>query len=192
MTRSRQTADWGSRAGLVQMVPTSVAVGGGSATVSSNGLITCSSATTTITINSVFTTDYENYRIIVNGTITGSSYTSMPHVLRTGTTNLASGYTYYHYYRRPASFNSTDGSANTTWPMIYGGDNKFIAQMDLFSPYAAKSKGCLATSIADNSSTSLGHLTAGGSNTSTTSYESIQFQPGAAFTGTISVYGYTK
>jgi hypothetical protein len=34
MTRSRQTADWGSRAGLAKIVPSSVAVGSGTGSAS--------------------------------------------------------------------------------------------------------------------------------------------------------------
>jgi len=53
-------------AGLVPIVPTSVAVGGGAASFSSStGKITATAATTNLSINGVFTATYQNYLIQV-------------------------------------------------------------------------------------------------------------------------------
>jgi len=55
-----------SSAGLVPIVPTSVAVGGGSASFSSTtGKITAAAATTSLSINGAFTSTYQNYLIQV-------------------------------------------------------------------------------------------------------------------------------
>lgn len=66
MTRSRQTADWGSRAGLAKIVPSSVAVGSGTGSASTTGLVTFSGCSS-VSLNDVFSATYNNYLIIING-----------------------------------------------------------------------------------------------------------------------------
>jgi hypothetical protein len=56
-----------SRQGLVSIVPTSVAVGSGSASVGANGAVTIGSAVSSVTINGVFSSTYDNYKILING-----------------------------------------------------------------------------------------------------------------------------
>jgi hypothetical protein len=59
--------------GLRNVVPTSVQVGSGSATVNANGTVSFSGATA-ISLNGVFTSAYRNYKIIVNiNTISATS-----------------------------------------------------------------------------------------------------------------------
>jgi hypothetical protein len=69
MTRSRQTADWGSRAGLAKIVPSSVAVGSGTGSSDTTGKVTFSGAST-VSLNGVFTSSYRNYKIIVSNDFT--------------------------------------------------------------------------------------------------------------------------
>jgi hypothetical protein len=52
------------QSGLVPIVPTSISVGGGSATFNSTtGKITCAASTTNLSVNGVFTSTYQNYLI---------------------------------------------------------------------------------------------------------------------------------
>lgn len=60
-------------AGLVRVIPTSVAVGSGSASVSSTGLVTFTSASS-VQLNSVFTTNFSRYRFVI--TYTGGNGSS--------------------------------------------------------------------------------------------------------------------
>ena len=65
MTRSRQTADWGSRAGLAKIVPTSVAVGSGTGSADSLGNVTFSGASSG-SLNGCFTSTYDKYKILIS------------------------------------------------------------------------------------------------------------------------------
>lgn len=61
-----QAVPTGIQSGLVPVVPTSVAVGGGTATFNSaTGKVTATSATTNLSINGVFSSAYQNYLIQV-------------------------------------------------------------------------------------------------------------------------------
>ena len=64
MTRSRQTADWGSRAGLAKIVPSSVAVGSGSGSFDANGAISFTGASS-ISINGCFSATYDVYKVLI-------------------------------------------------------------------------------------------------------------------------------
>ena len=64
MTRAR---DVSSRGGLTAIIPTSVTVGGGSASVGGNGSITLTGATTISLIN-CFSSTYDNYKFTFAGT----------------------------------------------------------------------------------------------------------------------------
>jgi len=65
MTRSRQTADWGSRAGLAKIVPSSVAVGSGTGSASTTGTVTFSGCSS-VSLNDVFSATYDDYKIVIN------------------------------------------------------------------------------------------------------------------------------
>jgi len=67
MTRSRQTADWGSRAGLAKVIPSSVAVGSGTGSADSLGTVTFTSVSS-VSLNNVFSSNYQNYRVVINFT----------------------------------------------------------------------------------------------------------------------------
>lgn len=77
--------------GLKNVVPTSVAVGSGSATVNANGLVTFSGASS-ISLNGVFTSTYKNYRITVRVKQGGSGSTGVNATFRTSGTNRTTGY----------------------------------------------------------------------------------------------------
>jgi hypothetical protein len=76
MTRSRQTADWGSRAGLAKIVPSSVAVGSGTGSADTTGTVTVSAASS-VSLNGVFSSTYDNYRIFINGNTASNSDVSL-------------------------------------------------------------------------------------------------------------------
>jgi hypothetical protein len=83
MTRSRQTADWGSRAGLAKIVPTSVTVGSGSGSASALGTVTFSGCSS-VSLNGVFSSAYNNYKVLVNVNSIDSTGTNIIY-LRFGT-----------------------------------------------------------------------------------------------------------
>jgi hypothetical protein len=78
-----------SRQGLVNVVPTSVTVGSGSATVSANGAITIGSAVSSVTVNGAFSATYENYKIIISGS---SSSAQVNLIYQNGALNTTTSY----------------------------------------------------------------------------------------------------
>ena len=72
MTRSRQTADWGSRAGLAKVIPSPVAVGSGTGSANTLGTVTFSGASS-VSLNGIFSSTYDNYRILLDSTAASAS-----------------------------------------------------------------------------------------------------------------------
>ena len=89
MTRSRQTADWGSRAGLAKIVPSSVAVGSGTGSSDSLGNVTFTTVSS-VSLNGCFSSAYTNYQVILN--VKGSGTLGISARLRAGTDSSASYY----------------------------------------------------------------------------------------------------
>jgi len=105
----------GGTRGLQQIIPTSVAVGSGTATVGANGMITLSGVGTNLSINGCFTGTYTNYKVVWD-LKTASSHTSLDVRMRaSGTDNTdASSYrTAGGTMSNPSAASGFAGEANT-------------------------------------------------------------------------------
>jgi hypothetical protein len=90
MTRSRQTADWGSRAGLAKIVPSSVAVGSGTGSANTLGTVSFSGVSS-LSLNDVFSSAYDTY--VIRGSYVGSADSGCDIRLRvSGADNSAANY----------------------------------------------------------------------------------------------------
>jgi hypothetical protein len=181
MTRARDVA---TQIGLVQVVPTSVTVGSGSASVSANGQITLSSALN-IRLNGIFTSTYKNYRIVMD--VTGAGWVSA----RMASNGSEVNNNEYNYFRMevnqdggPSRSYATNVSATQ---YCFVGADKTLHVMDITSPFAAEKTSAIgifntwgAYDIAANLSWM--HNLAN-------SYDGLALID-TAITGTIRVYGY--
>jgi len=91
MTRSRQTADWGSRAGLAKIVPSSVAVGSGTGSADSLGTVTFSGASS-VSLNTCFSSTYKNYKTIFSITASTTDCLIRVKLRASGTDNSDASY----------------------------------------------------------------------------------------------------
>jgi hypothetical protein len=192
MTRSRQTADWGSRAGLAKIVPSSVAVGSGTGSASALGTVTFTGASS-VSLNSVFSSAYENYRILINIT-TATAATDLQMQLLASGTPLAANYNSGYWYKQlgAGAFLSSYQSALSTW-LIGGVANSSttgdIVIIELSNPFASKYKSYFANATRHDDYV----WSVGGKNNTITSYDGLRILVGSgALSGTVSVYGYTQ
>jgi len=177
--------------GLVQVAPASVTLSGGSATISSTGRVTTTGSSTYVSLNTVFNSTYDHYRIIFNLTGT-STATEFQAKLRNNTTDESSAL--YNYFFFNISSATPSGSYSTT-------DTKFqIARsngstgnrivLDITAPMLAQYTNYSSTGadgVFANSGT--------GALRTTTAYNGITFLTGGATTingCTIDIYGYSK
>jgi hypothetical protein len=119
MTRSRQTADWGSRAGLAKIVPSSVAVGSGTGSSDSLGNVTFSGCSS-VSLNSIAdATKYTFYKVIVRIT-NCSADAELGLRLREATTDISAAN--YQSSRVISSNGSISGSSQSNGTYMYIGE----------------------------------------------------------------------
>lgn len=185
-------------AGFVQLVPSSVSVGSGSATVTGNGSVNFSGAIS-VSINDVFSADYDNYRILCKIDATASSYLGIDWRLRvSGADNTSAVYgttTNYGYMSINASgFEVNGGFTATAWGRINtantGGGGFNI--VDIFSPFVATQTLAYGNHVGFDSNTGANRFGIGWRHNSATSFTGFSLLSSANATGSVQVYGYRK
>jgi hypothetical protein len=173
--------------GMVLVKPTSITHSGTSATLGANGQVTFS-AVTSLSLNGVFTADFDNYMMVIRGI--ASTLTNIPYRLRASGSD-ASGNN-YTTQRLSAENTSIEGTRTTatnaaTSTLNSTSENSgFI--MYFYGPFLAQStatrtvsaRGTSGAAIFDNAST----------HSLSTSYDGFSLLPDLAnLTGALQVYG---
>ena len=175
--------------GMKMVVPTSVAVGSGSGSVSTSGAVTFSGASS-VSINGCFSSTYDNYRIVFTIPTAGAGAPFIGLQMRTGSTN-ASGSNYYGQSVLGSSTSITGERLVATTTFRFARTetgNGGSAVMDIYRPFLAASTNFTSTGgIYDDAQV----LIYNGQHRVSTSYESFTIIPESSnITGTIRVYGY--
>ena len=180
---------------LVPMVPTSVAVGSGSATTSANGQVAFTGVSS-VSLNGVFNSTYDNYRILFRPNAASTTQNIAARFRVAGVDSSAS-------YVENDIFNTGTSGVNSSQAgqtLIYVLQQNSPAQQefaastyDIYGPaLAAPTVGHGANInvyVAPNSYLYLSQFR----HAVSTAYDGITFIPSAGtMGGTISVYGYTK
>jgi hypothetical protein len=181
--------------GLVPIIPSSVSVGVGSASVDSAGLVTFTSVDY-VQLNDVFTTDYRNYVVIFERT-SGSTTDSFNVQLVSGTTpSTASVYDITRIYTvnntAPATSQvlaTTNFGASVTVSSTAG---YHATTMEFFAPKLVRPTGAKWTSVQWVSAAGVTMSQGVGYHRNSTSYEGIRLVRASTSTssGTVKVYGY--
>jgi hypothetical protein len=171
-------------AGLKPIVPTSVAIGSGSSSVSTLGQVTFSSASS-VSLNGCFSSTYDNYKVILDITTSGSTQISFRYRL---SGSDASGSNYAYQFDRGVSTTASAGTGTLTLnELVVNNVTRLMALTDIFKPALAVATGRLTHFLGD--SAVVGAV--GGLHSLTTAYDGISFIPASGtMTGTVSVYGY--
>ena len=187
MTRSRQTADWGSRAGLAKIVPSSVAVGSGTGSADALGTVTFSGASS-VSLNNVFSATYRNYKIVLNATASATPTINIRFRVNGTDNSTASSYVVTYLYGQGTSATSATetgaqgiigSSASTT---VSGNAN-----IDVFAPFLTVNT--LFHSLNADSGNSV--VVRMGLHNQSTSYDGFTFTASTGtISGTITVLGY--
>jgi hypothetical protein len=181
-------------AGTVQLIPGSVAVGSGSATVNGNGQVSFSGSTS-VSLNNVFSSIYVNYLVIVNMTevatsgnlgfrvrVSGSdavtNYNSMVRGIDTAGSALAiagSGLTSAQYVNQNAGANSNS-----------------ISLLTVGTPFETRPTQITIISATRRAGGNWSGYNGGINHTDNTSYTGFTLlnDAGGNITGTVSIYGY--
>ena len=190
-----ETANAGAnKAGLVPIVPTSVSVGGGSASVNSAGIVTVTSAYD-IKLNGVFSSTYKNYLVLVNY----NSCTSTPSIymkLTTAGTVNSTGYVYSTWRVNASGAGYYMGSTNSTGGVYITeadasqGSGSSRSQVTIFNPFESTYSVINAHGHGGYAAQGWNMILTSGIH-DTSSRDGFQLTHGTTqATGTVQVYGY--
>lgn len=152
------------------------------------------SAASSVSVDNVFSSTYENYRIVLNITAYSASGFSLMR-LRAASTDDTTANAYRSAGRSEtnAPGNSSEEFTSTSWHVLYSGGA--TAQcggvVDLFRPAVADETIAWITALALMSATGVAHIEWAATHDQNTAYDGFTLIPASGtFTGTCRVYGY--
>jgi hypothetical protein len=182
--------------GLKPIIAPTVNYSGGTATANSLGIISFS-AVTSLSLNSVFTSAYNNYKVIVAG-LTGSVVTQTFGRWRVSGTDTAANYDNAAFYVKNGATSGVAGVTGATlssFGFAYhynsSGYRTTSAILDVYGPQLAQST--TATYQSANYDSSFFSLNGATYHSPSTQFDGLTIFPGSGnITGTIQVFGYNS
>lgn len=174
--------------GLVPIVPTSVSVSSGSASVDSVGAITIN-AVGRITINNAFSTSYKFYRVNFVGSTSVNGQQIAIRFSSSGTIATTDAWKYGSSYVNPTATGFYQGSSSTTNGVLTWGasSNRTLATVDITDPATATTK---QISTASSSSDTTAFWAWSQDSTATARDGLVLFVASGTLSGTVKIYGY--
>jgi hypothetical protein len=176
--------------GLAPSPPTSIANSGGSATLSGNTVTL--TGVSSVSLNGVFTGDYDNYRMVIDFASSGNGRVSS-RLRVAGTDNTTAN----SYTDQLLSVNNTTltGGRTTTdkWDDFFSmhSTRRNAYSVDIYAP--ALAQPTQFTAFGNYSNAEATSLLVTGSHNQSTAYDGLTLFPNTGtISGTVSVYGYKK
>ena len=179
--------------GMKLIVPSSISVGSGSSTLSATGEVGFTGVSS-VSLNSCFSSTYDNYRIIFQVSST-SGNPNISFRMRTGTTDETGNNYSYSGIKTPS------GGAVTLDAAVSTSSNKFVENyssypyhisggLDLFNPFNAVTTKFTFNSYGSNTAGAYSGFTYYGAHSQAISYNGITFLPSTGtMNGVVRVYG---
>lgn len=180
--------------GLIPMIPASVVVSAGSASVASDGLVTFTNATQ-FSLNNVFNPQYGSYRIILDVKTTSAVPTGILRLRAAGTdASGASDYSWFGWRAMSWSTSTNNGtSASNSWGLwdTNSGAGIWTVIMDVVAPASAKETKYISRGNTIHGS-NLSDSSYGGRHSLSNVYDGFTLANTATFNGTVQVFGYRQ
>jgi hypothetical protein len=179
--------------GLVPIVPTSVAVGSGTASVGATGLITFTTVGTNLSINGAFSATYQNYLMQYNLTTTANGANFGLRLRVGGADNTAANYNMTGFDADTSSIVVRTAASQTSFSVMYAVDDdnaSNTANTYFFQPFETKATTVNAQGLSPI--TTVLYRNIFGSHSTSTSFDGFSFIINSGtITGTAMIYGYT-
>ena len=176
-----------SKNGLILLTPTSIAYTGTSATISANGSVSFS-AVSSLSLNGVFSADYDNYMIATH--LKSTSGSNIAGRLRASGTDNTTGYTRQYIDVDGTSVVGQRASTSYFNSLVYSYNNqKSGSIIYIYGPYLAQPTALRTVIVSDASNASMTDVA--GTHSVSTAYDGITFYAGTS-TGRVAVYGMRK
>ena len=189
MTRVRDIA---TRSGLMQIVPSSVAVSGGSASVGANGSVTLS-GTTSVLLNNCFSSAYDNYKIMV-GNLTASAGNLLSYQMSSsGTAVGTSTYSHQRNYTQGTTTGGERTGPTTSSSLSYIGTGALnYVSFEIMNPFLSTITKTISHGNYSDPTFPYYIDVFTGYHSTAASYDGIRIFSISTMSGTIRVYGYNN
>ena len=181
--------------GLKNVVPTSISVGSGSATVNSNGRVTFSSATS-LSLNNVFSSTYTSYKIVLSAGAASTGTSISLRLRSSGADRSNSAYYFGGYFSREQGTTtgawSSSGITSMTLVSVYNIANTNSVQAEINNPFDSSCGTSINWQSWNNDPSGGYGIFAGGLYATQNSNDGLTLVSSGTMTGYISIYGYTN
>lgn len=190
----RDTAGWymaGRNNGLVMIKPTSITIGGGTATVSATGTVSFT-ATSYVRLNGVFTSGYKNYKVIFHP-VSSAAATDIRARFCAGGTPTTIDYYFEGYQSYATTIAALNGAAQGSFFITQTTSNGWHAgTMEIQNPQVSGLPAVYQLSANGYGSGGMTGYSQHGTLNNGNSYDGFDFVPAGATTlsGFITVYAY--
>jgi len=178
--------------GLVSMKPTSIAAGVGTASINADGGVDFT-AVTSLSLNGVFTSEMDNYLIVISGVPVSSAGTVRLRMRASGTSDSGSNYTRQYLQAVSTAVNGGRSTSQTQATIGSFGDTSLPAgyHVHIYGPALAQATAIRSVNV--NTGSSVPNITDNANTHSlSTSYDGCEILPLTASTGTVHVFGYEE
>lgn len=181
------------KSGLIPIIPSSVTISAGGASVASDGLITVTGGSAYISINNIFTSAYRNYKIVFNGQMGNS--TGGVRLRQGGTDYTGTAYYYagWRYWSNGTYDVYTGNGGNVIWSIFSSSaqNNHSVYDIDVYTPAIVGDTGIFTRSTGWDGAKAVTHNAIGMVHSDYVADGlSILTSGSVLFTGTVRVYGY--
>lgn len=182
--------------GLYLIKPTSIASTGtgNSSSISANGSVTFSSCAT-LSLNGVFSVDYDNYMIVVRGTTSGGAGVQI-RLRASGSDASGTNYTQQYLYATSTSVTGARTSSATAFDIcaVWGsGSTQSGEAISVFGPYLSQPTAVRSIDISGDTTNGARLFDVAATHSLSTSYDGFSLLPNSgSATGLIGVYGMVK
>ena len=148
-------------------------------------------AAATTNVNNVFSADYPNYRIVLNGTASTGTNQPLSMRLRVSGSDANTGYEYERIFNYSTTV-SADRNVIGTDEWFVADTNasaKYFFEMIVMAPFSAAPTKMLCRSGGDNGTTLFANVSIAGYNSNSTSYTGFSLITAGTITGSLQVYG---
>jgi hypothetical protein len=153
------------------------------------------SGVTAQSFNNVFSSTYDNYRIIFNGSSNNNTDTFILRLRASGSDNTTSNYNRARILSEGSSLDSFRVTGATSFSFFILRPEKSVFDWVLYNPFAADRTGFDGSQLSRFATTDTNKSNHYGGHNSTTVFDGFSLivtGSGITFGGTISIYGYAK
>ena len=179
-------------AGLTLITPTTIANTSGTASIGTNGTVSFS-AVSNVSLNDVFSSTYDNYRIVIETTASSGGYLNFK-LRASNSDNSAAEYGWgmNMITNGGSQFSLAGINATTGWSILRPSTGRNSCSFDIYSPNIARATMYTGTQSYNDGATVGIAGAIGGNHSVNTAFTGFTLLSGATITGTVSVYCYNK